>query len=362
VSGKPVGFCFAMASTYRMFIGTYTKAASKGIYAVSLDAATGILSEPTLAAEAPNPTYIALSPEKAILYAVRADAGWASSFRVSGDRKTLAPVQQGELGTGPTPCHVSVDSAGVIALAANYHLGMAAAIPLGGDGTLGKPRVVAHEGKGPHPSRQTTSHVHSTYFTPDGRFAIICDLGLDRVYTYGIDREKVSLVASSPPFVTTDAAAGPRHLAFGKDGLQAYVITELGNTIIVYDFSPANGGLVQRQVVSVLPPGFTGETTAAEVRLHPSGRFAYGSSRGSDTIAVFGVDPRSGELSPIEFVPCGGKGPRSFTLSDDGLWLVCAHQDSDTLCSFSVDPGTGRLARIPGTVAVSMPVCVLFAD
>ena len=345
-----------------MFIGTYTKAGSKGIYAVSLDGATGVLSEPQLAAEAPNPTYIALSPDKALLYAVRADAGWASSFKVSADRTKLTTIQQGELSTGPTPCHISVDDAGAIALAANYHLGMAEAIPLGGDGTMGKPRVVAHEGKGPHPTRQTTSHVHSTYFTPDGRFAVICDLGLDRVYTYGIDRENVTLVAGSPPFVTTEPASGPRHLAFGKDGLQAYVITELGNTIIVYDFSPANGGLVQRQTVSVLPPGFTGETTAAEVRIHPSGKFAYGSSRGSDTIAVLAIDPKTGDLSPIEFVPCGGKGPRSFTLSGDGLWLVCAHQDSSTLCSFAVDPSTGRLGRIEGTVAVSMPVCVLFAD
>ncbi|HZZ19421.1 MAG TPA: lactonase family protein [Opitutaceae bacterium] len=351
-----------MASTYRMFIGTYTKAGSKGIYAVSLDGATGALSQPELAAEAPNPTYVALSPDKAHLYAVRADAGWAGSYKVSADRRSLSPVQQGEVGTGPTPCHISVDSTGAIALAANYHLGTAAAIPLEFAGRMGKPRVVAHEGKGSHPTRQTTSHVHSTYFTPDGRFAIICDLGLDRVYTYGIDRDKVSLVAGSPPFVTTDAAAGPRHLAFGKDGLQAYVITELANTIIVYDFSPANGGLTQRQTVSVLPPGFSGETTAAEVRIHPGGKFAYGSSRGSDTIAVFGIDPRTGDLSPIEFVPCGGKGPRSFTLSEDGLWLVCAHQDTSTLCSFAVDSSSGRLRRIEGTVAVSMPVCVVFAD
>jgi len=205
-----------MASTHRMFIGTYTKAGSKGIYAVSLDGATGVLSEPQLAAEAPNPTYIALSPDKALLYAVRADAGWASSFKVSADRTKLTTIQQGELSTGPTPCHISVDDAGAIALAANYHLGMAAAIPLGGDGTMGKPRVVAHEGKGPHPTRQTTSHVHSTYFTPDGRFAVICDLGLDRVYTYGIDRENVTLVAGSPPFVTTEPASGPRHRASGR--------------------------------------------------------------------------------------------------------------------------------------------------
>jgi 6-phosphogluconolactonase len=345
-----------------MFIGTYTKGTSRGIYSVTLDAASGALGVPELAAAAPNPTYIALSPDKGVLYAVCANAAWASSFRVCADSFKLAALQQAAPGSGPTPCHISINASGTVALAANYHLGMAAAIPLGADGALGNPRVIAHDGKGPHPKRQTTSHVHSTYFTPDGRFAIICDLGLDRIYTYGVDVEKVSLAAGSPPFVASEPSAGPRHLAFGKDGRHAYVINELGNTIVVYDFAPANGALSARQSVTVLPPGFQGESTAAEVRIHPNGKFAYGSSRGSDTIAVFSVDAASGELAPVEFVPCGGKGPRGFTLSSDGLWLVCAHQDSNTLCSFGVDPASGQLARVPGTVEVSMPVCVLFAD
>jgi 6-phosphogluconolactonase len=363
VSANADRFCFGMPeapSQYRMFIGTYTKGSSRGIYSLCLDAATGRLGIPHLAAEAPNPTFIALSPDRGTLYAVCAGPAWASSYRVGTDGKSLAPIQQGVPGTGPTPCHVSVDPSGTIAIAANYHLGMAASIPLSGDGKLGTPRVVAHEGKGPHPTRQTTSHVHSTYFTPDGRFALVCDLGLDRVYTYVVDRAGVSLTPGTPPFLAVDAGSGPRHLAFGRDGRQVYVINELGNSVVAYDFTAANGGLTARQTVSVLPPGFQGESTAAEIKVHPGGLFAYGSSRGSDTIAVFSIDPRDGNLTPLEFVPCGGKGPRSFSLSDDGRWLVCAHQDSDTLCSFGVDALSGRLTRVPGTVAVSMPVCVLF--
>jgi 6-phosphogluconolactonase len=305
---------------------------------------------------------VALSPDSKTLYAVRAGAAWLSSFRVSARSALLAPIQQGEAGTGPTPCHVSVDATGKMALAANYHLGLAAALPLNPDGTFGAARVVAHDGKGPHPTRQTTSHVHSTYFTPDGRFALVCDLGLDRVYTYAIERDEVLLLPGSPPFVTSAPGAGPRHLAFGRDGNHVYVIHELANTIVVYDFTAADGGLTASQTVSVLPPGFTGESTAAEICVHPNGRFVYGSSRGSDTIAVFSVDAKTGQLAPIEFVPCGGKGPRGFGLSRDGAWLVCAHQDSNTLRSFRVDADTGKLTAIAGTVAVSMPVCVVFAD
>jgi 6-phosphogluconolactonase len=347
---------------HRLFIGTYTKGKSRGIYSAALDTATGALDAPTVAAEAPNPTFLALSPDRRHLYAVCANEGWASSFRVEPDGARLSAVHQKPAGTGPTPCHISVDATGTVALAANYHLGLAAAIPLGPNGAMGTPRVVTHRGTGPHPTRQTQSHVHSAYFTPDGSFAVICDLGLDRVFTYRIDREAVALLAGSPPFVASAPGAGPRHFAFGRDGAHGYAINELDSTITAYDFQASNGGLSPRGSVSVLPAGYKGEATAAEVQVHPNGRFAYGSGRGPDTIAVFAVDGRSGALSLVEVVPCGGKGPRSFSLSPGGDWLVCAHQESDTLCSFRVDGATGRLARVAGTVSVPMPVCVLFLD
>jgi 6-phosphogluconolactonase len=347
---------------HRLFIGTYTKGKSRGIYSVELDRSTGALGIPAVAAEAPNPTFLALSPDRKFLYAVCGNEGWASSFGVDASSSRISAVQQVAAGDGPTPCHISVDSTGSIALAANYHLGLAAAIPLGADGKMGAPRVVVHKGKGPHPSRQTTSHVHSTYFAPDGRFALICDLGLDRVYTYGIDRTAVALTPGKPPFVASAPGAGPRHLAFGKNGRFAYVINELDSTIVTYAYATSDGGLSPRGSVSVLPKDYKGNATAAEVQVHPNGRFVYGSGRGPDTLAVFSVDDVSGALSPVEIVPCGGKGPRSFSISPGGDWLVCAHQETDTLCSFRIDGDTGRLLRTPGTVSVPMPVCVLFLD
>jgi 6-phosphogluconolactonase len=357
-------FLFRMGENqgrHRLFIGTYTKGQSRGIYSVALDSATGALGEPEVAAEAPNPTFLALSPSRRFLYAVCANDGWASSFEV-GPEARLRPVQQAAAGTGPTPCHITVDSTGRMALAANYHLGLAAVIPLGPGGTMGTPRVVAHTGKGPHPTRQTVPHVHSTYFAPDGRFAIVCDLGLDRIYTYAIDPDAVALFPGTPPFVTSAAGAGPRHLAFGRDGRRAYAINEIDSTIATYSFQPSNGGLTPLGAVSVIPSGYRGDATAAEVQVHPNGRFVYGSGRGPDTIAVFQADASTGTLTQVEIVPCGGKGPRSFSLSPGGEWLVCAHQDSDSLCSFRVDTLTGRLSRIPGSASIPMPVCVQFLD
>ena len=184
--------------SYRLLIGTYTRGASRGIYSVLLDAATGALSTPQLAAEAPNPTFLALSPDGTLVYAVCAGDSWASSFRVESSGR-LTPIQQSAPGSGPTPCHIAVDATGRIAIAANYHLALAAAIPLNPDGTMGVPRVVAHSGKGLHPTRQAAAHVHSANFSPDGRHALVCDLGLDRVYTYGIDRDKVALFPGTPP-------------------------------------------------------------------------------------------------------------------------------------------------------------------
>lgn len=348
------------AASLRLLLGTYTRGASKGIYTLGIDTSTGALSAPVLAAEAPNPTFLALSPDCRTAYAVCAGEAWASSFQVDGQSGALTPQSQRAPGPGPTPCHIAVDPEGRIAIAANYHLGLAAAIPLGPSGALGAPRVVAHSGSGPHPTRQTTSHVHSANFSPDGRFALVCDLGLDRIYTYRVDRVGVSLEPGDPPYVEAAPGAGPRHLAFGAGGRHAYVINELDNTVVAYDYLPSNGGLVRLQAVSVLPEGYRGDATAAEVRVHPGGRFLYGSCRGPDTIAVFAVHASTGALSPVEMVPCGGRGPRSFALSTDGRWLVCAHQDSGTVSSFRIDPATGRLSGPAGAAEVPMPVCVVF--
>jgi 6-phosphogluconolactonase len=237
-----------------------------------------------------------------------------------------------------------------------------AALPLAGDGTVGEPRVVHHAGHGADPKRQASAHPHCVVFSPDHRFVVSCDLGLDRIFSYRLDPARAELSPADPPFVAVKPGAGPRHFVFAAGGRRGYAITELSSTIVAYDYDSETGSLSTRETVSTLPAGFAGESIAAEICLHPNGRFLYASNRGHDSLAVFAIDAVSGALSPVEIVPCGGKGPRNFSLSPDGAWLVCAHQESNSLCSFRVDSATGRLARVEGGVSIPTPVCVLFYD
>jgi 6-phosphogluconolactonase len=344
-----------------LFIGTYTRTTSKGIYAVRLDPATGALSAPVLAAETANPSFIAFTPDQKTLYAVSESNAMAAAFGTDLARGTLTPLQPPQSSGGAAPCHLVVDPTQRALLVANYHTGIVAAIPLQPDGTLGPPHAIQHTGHSVDPKRQTEPHVHSVTLSPDARFAMVCDLGLDRIFTYRLDAAKAVLSPGEPPFVTTAPGSGPRHFVFGADGRHAYVITEMGSTIIGFDYDPTTGALTTRQTVTTLPADFKGESSGAEIRLHPNGKFLYGSNRGHDSIAVFAVDAATGRLSLVEVTPCGGKNPRNFSLSPDGAWLVCANQNSNSLTVFRVDAATGRLTATGRTAEVPLPVCVLFA-
>jgi len=285
-----------------------------------------------------------------------------AAFNVNAGAGTLAAIPKPVAASENGPAYVAIDRTGRTLVVADYHDAVVAAVAVRDDGSVGEPRAIRHFGRGPHPSRQTKSHPHSTMISPDNRFVLACDLGLDRIYSYRLDAERAALGPADPPFVAVEPGSGPRHLAFGRDGLHAYAINELSNTLVAYAYDPGRGSLSPLQTVSTLPPDFRGESTAAEVRVHPNGRFAYGSNRGHDSIALFAVDPATGLLTARGTIPAGGATPRNFALSPDGAWLVCAHQDSDTLCSFRVDPDRGSLTRIGGTVPVPMPVCVVFYD
>jgi 6-phosphogluconolactonase len=341
------------------FIGTYTRSQSRGIYSVRLDPSTGALSEPAVAAETTNPTFLALSPDRRLLYAVRDSEAVAAAFAVDPSG-SLKPLPAAPSPTAVAPCHVSVDRTRRVLLATNYHTGFVAALPILPDGTLGPPRRIQHRGQGVHPVRQTSPHPHSVTISPDNRFALVCDLGLDRIYTYRVDPERAELAPPDAPFTPVAAGSGPRHLTFAAGGRRVYLVTEMGNTVVGFDYRDADGTLSAFQTVSTLPPGWTGTSIAAEVRVHPNGRHLYASNRGHDSIAHFEVEPESGRLSFVDAVGCGGKGPRHFALTPDGGWLLCANQQTDNLASFRVDPGSGRLTPAGSAGGVPMPVCVLF--
>ncbi len=344
-----------------LFIGTYTRTTSKGIYAVRLDEATGALSTPVLAATTPSPSFLAFTPDQKTLYTVSESNAMAAAFGTDLAHDSLRPLQPPQPSGGAAPCHLVVDATSRTLLVANYHTGVVAAIPLLADGTLGAPHAIQHTGHSVDPSRQTSPHVHSVTLSPDNRFALVCDLGLDRIFTYRLDPAQATLTPGEPPFVATTPGAGPRHFTFGADGRHAYAITEMGSTVLAFDYDPVTGALTLRQSLSTLPADFKGPSSGAEIRLHPNGRYLYASNRGHDSIAVFAVDPATGKLSLVAITPCGGKNPRNFSLSPDGAWLVCANQNSNSLSVFRLDAVTGRLTPTGHTAEVPLPVCVLFA-
>lgn len=352
-----------------VYIGTYTKGASKGIYAARFNTHTGRLGEPALVAEASNPSFLALSPDHRRLYAVSEGAGAEFNGKKSGlvlaytvhpaDGALTAINSAPSAGLGP--CHVSVTPDGKAVLVANYSSGVVALLPVRADGGLNAPASFdQHEGKSIHPSRQKAPYAHSINPTADGRFAFAADLGTDKIYAYRIDTAAGTLAPASPPSVSLEAGSGPRHLAQSPDGRRAYVINELANTLTTFSLDVQTGALKALQTLPTLPPDFTGKNTTAEVLVHPSGRFVYGSNRGHDSIAVFKADPATGVLTAVEHVPTQGRNPRNFTLDPTGRWLIAANQDGDSLVVFAIDATTGRLTPTGQTVKLGAPVCVRF--
>jgi 6-phosphogluconolactonase len=349
-------------NAHSLFIGTYTRETSKGIYSLTLDATTGELSTPVVAAETKNPSYLALSPDHKFLYAVSEADAMAVSFSVGPEGK-LTSLQSPQPAEGKAPCHLVVDRTGRTLLVANYQTGVLASIPILPDGTLGHAgSIIQHTGSSVDPARQTSAHMHSVTLSPDNRHVIACDLGLDKIFTYRLDPASARLSSEKPAFTAATPGSGPRHFAFSPSGQFGFCIAEMSATLTAYRYHADNGSLMEVDHKSTLPSDFHGPNSAAAVRVHPNGRFVYSSNRGADNIAVFAFDEAAARLSLVEIVPSGGKNPRDFALSPDGKWLVAAHQDSQSLIVFRVDAQTGRLTRTASAATVSMPVCVLFAD
>lgn len=347
-----------------VYVGTYTKTTSKGVYVGRFDTETGKLGEPVLATEAVNPSFLALSPDRRFLYAVSEGAGMTFNGKPSGMVNAYAihpgtgilKLINSAASGGRGPCHLTVSPDGKAVLVANYSEGTVALLPVQSDGGVGEPvSVDQHTGKSVHPSRQKAPYAHSINTTADGRFAFAADLGTDKIYTYRIDAGLLSPVST----VALDPGSGPRHLALSADNRRAYVINELSNTITTFALDAQTGALSALQTVSTLPAGFTAGTTA-EVVVHPGGRFVYGSNRGHDSIAMFKVDPAAGKLTPVEHVSTQGRTPRNFSISPDGRWLIAANQDGDSLVVYAVDPATGKLAPTGQTIVLGSPVCVRF--
>ncbi|MGJ7491470.1 lactonase family protein [Variovorax sp. ZT4R33] len=346
------------------YVGSRTtrerNARGDGISIFRVDTANGTLEPVDLVRGLVNPSFLALSANGEFLYTVHGDESEVSAFKV--DRRTgLLHFVNRQDTQGKNPVHLALDPTGRFMVVSNHIGASLAVLPVNADGSIGAlTQLVKLEGAiGPHRVEQKQAKPHFNPFDPTGRYVIVPDKGLDRVFAFRFDQGR--LLPAAAPFAQTRETAGPRHLAFHPTRPVAYVVNELDSTVTAYRFSPGTGALEPFQLLSALPETFTGNSRASEIQIDARGRFLYASNRGHESIAVFGIDASTGALKFIGADATGGKTPRFFTLSPDGRFMFALNEDSDSIVTLAVDPSTGALKPTGAKVSSGSPVCMVFS-
>ncbi len=354
---------------FLVFVGTaiYTGPPSKNIFAYRFDARTGKAVSLGAVAESINPGTLAIDPRGGFLYATNEvgnfknyPGGGVSAFaidRATGKLRFLNDRFSG----GANPAYVDVDATGKYVVVANYFGGKVVVFPVQSDGRLGPPTASERrDGSSVNKQRQEGPHPHSVYFAPDNSFVLTCDLGLDKILVYRFEASTGSLMPNDPPDASVNPGAGPRHLAFAPNHKFVYAVNELQSSVTAFSYDATRGTLHWLQTISTLPASFHGDNTGAEIAVASSGRFAYVSNRGVNSIAIFTVDGENGELKLLENVPTTGKTPRSFAIDPTGRYMFVANEDSDNIVVFQIDPQTSRLHATGEVLNVKAPTCIKF--
>jgi 6-phosphogluconolactonase len=353
-----------------LFAGTYTDdkgSTSQGIYAYRWDADAGALELVGLAAATVNPNFLTLSPDRRYLYAANdvddyrgAKSGSISCFAVEGSSGKLKAINSVS-SEGGGPCKITVDFTGKAAFVANYDGGSAASFRVLKKGALSKAVSSFHySGHGADAERQAAAHTHCTTVSPDNRYVLVNDLGLDRIFVYHLDPQTAQLTANDPPFYQALAGSGPRSFTFHPSGKWAYSLNEIANTVDVLTWDAERGTLTRLQNISTLPEGFAGVNTAGTVAVDSAGRFLYASNRGDNSVAVFSISDGDGTLKPVQHVDSGGQTPRFFTLDPGNQWLLVANQESSNIVVFARNTRSGLLTPNGKQYPLSHPVCLVF--
>jgi len=363
------GGCASMASSAAVpsfaYVGCYTtkerNGRGEGINVYRIDPASGSWTHVQLLKDVVNPSWLTFDQRRRFLYSAHGDGGEATAYQIDEPSGRLTILNR-QATSGKNGVRLAVDPANRYVVLANYSSGTVAVLPINADGSLGPlSDLPSLPGKpGPHRTEQASSHPHDVLFDPLGRYIVVPDKGLDAVFVFALDPSRGKLVPADTPSVASRAGAGPRHVAFHPSKACAYVINELDSTITTYRFDAERGGLSPLQVISTLPPAFTGNSTTSEIVVAPSGRFVYGSNRGHDSLSIFAVDDGSGVLSPIGWEPTQGKTPRFFAIEPSGTFLYAANQDSDTIVAFRLDGASGRLTPTGHVVKAGSPVSIVF--
>lgn len=359
----------ASAAEQLVYFGTYTRDGSEGIYVSKFNTATGELGEPTLAAKIDNPSFLSIHPNQRYLFAVSEvekfgdrRSGKVSSFRIDKATGKLSLINEVASG-GTGPCHLSTDSKGRSLLVANYGGGSTGCLTISPTGQLAETGFIQHEGRSVNERRQDRPHAHSANPGPNDEYAFVADLGIDQVLIFQFFPDEGLILEHGSGKV--EPGSGPRHFAFHPDGKKAYVINELNLTVTGFNFDPDEGTLVEFQTVSTIPEADRANLqglSTAEIQVHPSGKFVYGSNRGHDTIAVFKIDESSGNLTLVENENIQGETPRNFGIDPTGKFLLAAGQKSNTVAVFRIDQDSGELEFTGNKIEVAVPVCVKFVE
>ena len=348
-----------------VYFGTHASGPGIGFSLARFNTDTGALTKPAFLIEDQMPAYFVIHPNGRLLYTCNSTntlhgEGWISAYLINPKTGQLTLLNRQPSG-GANPSYISLDMTLRYALVANYQGGNVAVFPINANGTLG-PRTGfdQHTGHSINPDRQTQPYAHSVIVSPNNHYALCADLGTDRLYVYRFDEQNGTITPNKPPFVAVKPGSGPRHVIFHGSGRWVYLINELSSTISAFIWEQANGTLTDLQTISTLPPGYAGANTAAEIMIHPNGRFLYASNRGHDSLAVFSIESTTGKLTLVEHVPSRGHMPRNFSFDPTGGWILCTNHDSNNAVVFRVDPITGKLTPIGTPVEVPMPFCERF--
>jgi 6-phosphogluconolactonase len=354
---------YLMSEKLMLFVGSYAESTDPGIYMYELDLATGEMKCLDSASGLKNPTFVTVDKQGKKLYAIAETKneneeriGEVVSYSIDSIQGKLTELNRG-FTIQPSSSHIQIDHSSSYLAVSGYHGGNVGLVKIAADGTVGGlSDIQQHTGHGADPERQDRPHPHSVQFSPNNRFALVADLGLDRIKVYELDQAQDKLVYRSEAVM--QPASGPRHMAFHPNGKWLYSINEVGSSLTAFNFDAESGSLTELETLSTLPADFEGENTTAEVAISQDGRFLYGSNRGHDSIVQFAIDAETGKLTLVEFVSSEGGHPRHFAITPDGEHLLAANRDSNNLVLFRIDRSSGKLTFTGHTAEVSKPVCV----
>ena len=347
-----------------VFISAFASGNKAGIHSFRFDSQTGALQPLHRTTDIQNPFFLAVSPDQRFFYAINAekfggpDDEFVAAYALEGRSGQLRRLNQQSAG-GTASCYLDVDATGRTVVVANYASGSVASLPVQEDGTLGAAAsFIQHSGSSIDPQRQQGPNAHSIVLSPDNRFALAADLGIDKILIYQLTAATAKLTPNAAqPFVKMQPGSGPRHLTFHPNGRHLYAINELANTVTCFDYTAASGMLTERQTISTLPTDFIGKSYTADLKITHDGKFLYGTNRGHDSIASYRIG-EDGSLTLLAIEPCLGKGPQNLLITPEGRWLLCANMPGNSVVVFRLDAMNGKLTATGAPIEMPMPSCI----